>query len=169
MLQITSVLRTRPRVTTARDKTKFELVLSVQQLSIKYILTTVKLGNKELFDHCKIVPYCQLFTISTTSTIYGINSFYLGLAQDPHKIWESRKNGIQFFLNAIILLVPKGFHIIYGSRILWALFSVKSLKQSKKILKSLFFANFHNLLLTNAKFWHFLGCQSSLFNSRCMV
>ena len=68
-----------------------------------------------------LIANCSLLVLQVPYIGY---QFIQEFAQDPQKIWESRKNGI--ILNAIISLVPKGFHIIRGSRILWALFSVKS-------------------------------------------
>jgi hypothetical protein len=59
-------------------------------------------------------------------------------------------------------LVPKGFHKMRGSQILGTLFSAKPQNWSKKFLKSPFFANFHNLLFTNTKFWHFSDWQTFL-------
>ena len=50
--------------------------------------------------------------------------FILDLAQDPPKCGNQEK--MEAFLKSTISLVPKGCHIIRGSQILWALFSVKS-------------------------------------------
>ena len=66
------------------------------------------------------------------------------------------------FLQSIIGLVPKSFHEMSGSQISRTLFSVKPQNWFKEFLKSPFFANFHNLLFTNAKFWHFLDWQKFL-------
>ena len=65
-------------------------------------------------------------------------------------------------LQSIINLVPKGFHKMCKSPIFGTLFSVKPKNWSKKILKSPFFANFHNFVFLNAKFWHFLNWQKFL-------
>ena len=35
-----------------------------KNLNLRKIVTTVKLGNKELFGHPKIVPTCQKFLIA---------------------------------------------------------------------------------------------------------
>ena len=56
-----------------------------------------------------------------------------------------------YISESIISLVPKDLHKMRGSQI-----SVNPKNFSKKFLKSPFFANFHDLMFTNAKLWHFL-------------
>ena len=58
---------------------------------------------------------------------------------------------ITSFLQSIMSLVPNDFHIMRGSQIFYLIF-----------LKSSIFANFHNTMFTNAKFWHFLDWQKFL-------
>ena len=66
-------------------------------------------------------------------------------------MWESRKNGIFFAINQ--KFDSQRFSYTYSwSQISWALFTVKSKNESKKILKSPFFANFQDLKFLKAKF-----------------
>ena len=44
------------------------------------------------------VPYCQLFTICWYCKYNIGDQFVLDLAQDPPKMWESRKHGIFFVI-----------------------------------------------------------------------
>ena len=88
------------------------------------------------------------------------------MAQDPPKcllvgndtyvMKLSRKNSFLFAINHNF-----GYEM-RGSQILGSLLSVKSLNWSKKFVKSPVFAYFHNLVFTNAKFWHFLDWQKFL-------
>ena len=136
-------------------------------LAIRNFLVTAKLFRK---------VKCSLLPIVHYQYHIG-HQFIPDLAQDPPKLFLVGNNTyviknqdkVASFLQSIIGLVPKGFHIMHGSRILWALFSVTSQNWSKKFLKSPFLLIFTISCSLTPSFGIFLIGKSSLSNSRFMV
>ena len=132
------------------------LFISTFKLQIRNFLDTTKLFLKFkcsllLIDHYQ---YCKYHIGNQFGTRFpknvGIKKIGI-FFEINHKFGSKRLSYNQCIMNFL------------GS------FYSKIPKLVQTIVKIRFFANFHNLVFTNAKTWHFLGCQISLFNSRFMV